>query len=67
MVPRVNPFFRVPGYPQLRRRQAARAELDGDREGVFWRTDGGDRGGPRGGGDVWPDGGGGVEVGRLLP
>lgn len=54
-------------YSQLRRQQAAGAELDGDREGVFWRADGGDRGSPRGGRDVWPDGGGVVEVGCLLP
>lgn len=52
---------------QLRRQQAAGAELDGDREGGVGGANRGDRRLSRGGGDVRPFGGRGGQVGRLLP
>ena len=53
--------------PQLRREQAAGAELDGHRQGDVGQAHRGGRGSARGGGDVRPAGRGGGEVGRLLP
>lgn len=54
-------------FRQLRGRQAAGAELDGDCEGAVRRAGGGCCRGPRCGSHVRQAGGRGVQMGRLLP